>query len=936
MDRRPRIAFRFRNFTITARLATIVFVFVAAIASLVPIFALSLHIAAGVRAFVGAEGMWSKGQKDAVYYLSRYARSRNEDDYRKYERGIAVPLAYRDARLEMEKPEAESDPRAMESAWVRGGVAREDVPAMVFLFRRFGSISYMKSAIEIWRIAEVDILRLAASAAELREAIRTEGLDARRESALLDRIEAINARLTPYEDAFSATLGDASRWVRGVLTDGIFVVATLLASLGLAVAWRIAHGLRAGILELRDGALRVAAGDMTHPIEVRSGDEVGELGAAFNEMVAHRAAAEDALRSATDFRDKVMDNATDAIYVLDPQGRFTLVNRRTCGITGYESHELVGASYTQLIPVEERAEIAARFAQVVEGGGSILHYETPVVCKDGRVITVSFSNAPLLKDGRTVGVVGTAEDVTERNRARQELRVARDEALEASRARAEFVANMSHEIRTPMNAIIGLTGLLLESNLDDEQRSFAQVSHSSAESLLSLVNDILDFSKIDAGKLTIEPIPFDLHAATEEAVAPMLEAAKLKGVDLVLRWAPSVPRDVVGDSGRVRQVLTNLLSNAIKFTRAGQVVVDVAAEPRGETDALFRVAVADTGVGISADVQERIFQKFVQADASTTRRYGGTGLGLAISKQLVELMGGQVGMWSEAEKGSIFWFTLPLPIDAAAKPAPVFIASPLPNVEAPPPPMVGAASLEPFATVLLVEDNPANQQVARLMLQKIGCRVDTAVNGVEAIEKVKAGSYDLILMDCQMPEMDGYEATRRIRRLEKGRSAHVPIVAVTAHAMTGDREKCLSVGMDDYATKPIRREALRAVIERWVPMKDVAVDPEFRQNVRVWREEDGEKAASEILELFMQTTRGHIASLRAALGKKDLQEAKLLTHGLKGSCATFGAMRLSRASKELEAAIVATSEDRFSALLGELEDSFRKIESAVETVGVAV
>ena len=614
MAQRSRLAFRWRNSSITTRLAAIVVVFVAAIASLVPIFAFSLHIAAGVRAFVGAEGMWSKGQKDAVYYLSRYARSRDEQDYRKYERGIAAPLGYRVARIELEKSESEADAAILESGFLRGGVAREDVPAMVFLFRRFRAISYVSDATEIWRTAEQDILRLVECAAELRFAIGAGRLDESRERELLDRIEAINARLTPYEDAFSATLGDASRWVRGLLMDGIFIAATLLLGAGLVVSWRIASGLRARILDLRDGALRVAAGDLTRPIEVHSRDEVGDLGAAFNEMVAQRAAAEDALRSATEFRDKVMDNATDAIYVLDSQGRFTLVNRRTCDITGFESHELVGAPYTCLLPADQVADVSARFAQVIEGGASILHHEIPVIRKDGSVITVSFSNAPLRKDGRTVGVVGTAEDVTERNRARQELRVARDAAVEASRARAEFLANMSHEIRTPMNAIIGLTGLLLESELTDDQRSFAQVSHSSAESLLALVNDILDFSKIDAGKLTIEPIPFDLQAAVEEAVAPMIEAAKLRGVELELRYEPST-RYVIGDSGRIRQVLTNLLSNAIKFTRAGRVVVDVSAEPRGDRDAQFRIAVADTGVGIPDSVQERIFLKFVQADA---------------------------------------------------------------------------------------------------------------------------------------------------------------------------------------------------------------------------------------------------------------------------------------------------------------------------------
>jgi signal transduction histidine kinase/CheY-like chemotaxis protein len=415
------------------------------------------------------------------------------------------------------------------------------------------------------------------------------------------------------------------------------------------------------------------------------------------------------------------------------------------------------------------------------------------------------STAIRLSNGSVARMAGSVANVTRRRQAADELREAKEAAEQASHAKGNFLATMSHEIRTPMNAVLGYVSLLRETDLTEQQRDYLGVIESSGQTLLSLINDVLDYAKIEAGRVDLEQIAFEPRTVVSNITKMLRPRADAKGIQLIENVAADVPLVLSGDPTRLGQILLNLCGNAVKFTNTGSVRITV--QPEGADQ--LRIEVKDSGIGIATDRVGKLFQEFSQADSSTTRRFGGTGLGLAISRRLVLLMGGSIGVDSEAGEGATFWLVVPL------QPAtPEMLA-------AMQPPSQQRAEQEPTTAmstrkrVLLVEDNPVNQHLAKQFLRSLQCDVTVAANGVEAIEQITDSVFDVVLMDCVMPEMDGYQATREIRRRETGSERHLPIIALTANAMASDQKACREAGMDDYLSKPFRKAELQQMLQRW-------------------------------------------------------------------------------------------------------------------------
>jgi PAS domain S-box-containing protein len=427
---------------------------------------------------------------------------------------------------------------------------------------------------------------------------------------------------------------------------------------------------------------------------------------------------------------------------------------------------------------------------------------------DGTMIDVEISGDDVAFGGRACRIV-LCQDVTERIKATEELAVARDAAIEASNTKSAFLANVSHEIRTPMNGVLGMNELLRSTTLDDEQRRYADQVASSGEHMLAIINDILDVAKIETGQLELDATDFALPDALEQACEPSAVEALSKGVQFKLDIDADVPRRVHGDGGRLRQIVLNLVTNAVKFTSEGAVTVKVNMLGAPAEMLRLRIAVADEGIGIAPERIEQMFEPFTQADVSTTRRYGGTGLGLAIARELTELMGGAIGAESEPGVGSTFWVELELgrAVEAGASSDAAPIASD---------PQVAVELAADAPIVLIADDTPVNQIVAARAAQRCGCRSHVVNDGYEVLDALIEQRYDAILMDCQMPEMDGYETTVELRRREAG-GKRTPVIAMTASAMKSDFERCMSHGMDDFISKPLRHHALDEVLRRWIP-----------------------------------------------------------------------------------------------------------------------
>jgi PAS domain S-box-containing protein len=528
--------------------------------------------------------------------------------------------------------------------------------------------------------------------------------------------------------------------------------------------------------------------------------------------ITNRIEAEAALRHSEEVFRMLSAASPVGIFRSDKDGSPIYGNEKLEQITGIPIHQV--ARWGEHVHPDDRAAAVARWFDAVSRG-QCLSQQYRWIRPDGEVVWLAAHSRPLHSaDGAVRGHVGVIEDITAMRAAHERLREAKEAADAASSAKSEFLANMSHEIRTPMNGIVGMTRFLLETPLTDEQRDFAETIRSSGEALLRIINSILDFSKIDAGKLTLEKIDFRLANAVEDVVRMLTPEAQSKGIAIACRFETGMPQEVRGDSGLLRQVLTNLVGNAVKFSSPGEVSIDVSLVDETLPATVIRVAVADRGIGIAPDALSRLFSPFTQADTSTTRKYGGTGLGLAIARRIVETMGGEMGVRSELGAGSTFWFTVPF--EAPAKPATEGGAESIgTTTELAPTPV----EIRP-TRILLAEDNPVNQKVALLQLKKLGYGADAVGNGQEALRAIAARHYDVVLMDCQMPEMDGYEATRAIRSQENG-ERKTAIIALTASARDEDRARCLAAGMDDFISKPLSPSQLADCLDKWTRQFDL-------------------------------------------------------------------------------------------------------------------
>ena len=796
----------------------------------------------------------------------------------------------------------------------------------------------------------------------------------------------------------------------------------------------------------------------------------------------------------------LVEGSAACVALFDREGRITSINQLGLSMSGLPVGEALGRHCHEFWTPESRPKVAAAVERVLAGERQSL--EADMVRFDGAEMTFHVVLNPVLeKDGQVNRFVGIASDITPRKvaerrleraiQAAQAVRLeleASNQQLEeavatanelalaaevASRAKSEFLANMSHEIRTPMNGIIGMTGLLLDTGLDPEQREYAETVKNCADSLLTLINDILDYSKVEAGKLALEVLDFNLRTTIEDMTDLLAMRAHEKRLELVTFIHHEVPSLLRGDPGRLRQILINLVGNAIKFTHRGEVVLRATVDREDERSVTLRFSVTDTGIGIPAERMHVLFQPFSQVDASTTRQFGGTGLGLMISKKIAEMMGGRIGVESVPGKGSTFWFTVVLekqalagqPLDdltfaeirghrvlavddnetnrlvlngmletwgarheeveggAAALAAlraavgcgdpyeAVIIDMGMPGMDgetlarhikqdpsiartrlimltsmgrrgdaqrmheagfdayltkpakhsqlhdclaavlgrqaiptaAPGDPLITRYTVSESRRklrILLAEDNIVNQKVALRILERFGYRVDAVADGREVLKALQMAPYDLILMDVQMPELDGFGATRAIRELERGAGRRIPIIAMTAHAMKGDRERCLEAGMDGYVAKPVQPRELVAAIEGLIESELAEAPPAapaaelgakvFDRAVALSQADGDEAFLAELLDLFFQETPNRIANIRAKLASGELERVTLEAHSIKGASAHLGAAALRAVAFALECASKEANRDACASHFEQLEQEYGRLKREIE------
>lgn len=808
-----------------------------------------------------------------------------------------------------------------------------------------------------------------------------------------------------FSTVFVDSLIQRARLWLGTIAGGEMLLTALFSLL-------LGTYLTKQLARLKQGAQKLAMGQVGFEVEVSGNDEIADTAGAFNEMSRRLRELYDDIQMNEQRLTAIFDTASDGIVIIDQFGIIQSVNPATKTIFGYPQNELVGQNVKMLMGAPHHGnhdtylanylstgkdkilgnrreveglrkdgstfpmELATR--KLVIGGTTMFlgitrditerkeaedkirqlalfpeQNTNPVFRVDdkGVICYANLAGMPLLEFWKTEigGVIGSScrsaahtalnketvqkveqvcggivylltlvpvssegyvniygLDITDRIDAAEALHAAKNQAEDANRAKADFLAVMSHEIRTPLNGVIGVLGLLQDTQLDAEQSNLADTGHNSAEALLDIINDVLDFSKMEAGKLDLEETTFDPARTLEELEDLLRPQAEDKGISFSTVIATDLPSCLVGDPGRLRQVLLNLCGNALKFTEAGGVTVSVFPSPLTGPQTNIRFEVMDTGIGIPEDRHDELFAEFATLDASYSRRFGGTGLGLAISKELVGLMGGEIDFTSQFGDGSTFWIDMPFEIGNPAD----IEESLSEQEEIVPPPHHRTGNKW---RLLLVEDNPTSAMVARKMLEKSGYKVDTAANGREAITAVSTLPYDAVLMDVAMPEVDGFEATKAIRKMS-GECGKIPIIAMTAHALEGYREKVLAGGMDDYLTKPINRIHLLKTVARWLHIEpreggETSQDGAPNQEVifdvialEQLAEDTSPDAIPELLQTFLADAKVRVGRIQEAVDRDDPEYLEREAHTLGSIAATFGAMRLHVLARNIEAA----------------------------------
>jgi PAS domain S-box-containing protein len=655
------------------------------------------------------------------------------------------------------------------------------------------------------------------------------------------------------------------------------------------------------------------------PIRDPSGTIVGA--STISHDITAEVEAEQRLRFEREQFQMIMTAASDPFISMDYRGLITEWNRQSEQVFGWSRAQVLGRHVVDTILPRRYGRALQR---VLEGRWDWLldrPTEMAAVRADGTHLPIELTMWRVRRDDRST-FHAFARDITARRQTEQALAQARDQAVETARLKSQFLASMSHEIRTPMNGVIGLSGLLLNTELGDTQRRYAQGINNAGVALLSVINDVLDFSKLEAGKVVLERADFEIGRLLDEVVGLVADVSAAPSLIVTSHCHPDLAAPVSGDPGKLRQVLLNLAGNAVKFTAGGRVSL-TATPARGDFPAgrvPVRFEVSDTGIGIDADQQAGLFEPFIQADASTTRRFGGTGLGLAISRELVGVLGGDIGLTSEAGKGSTFWFTVPLwpavhPGGIPPRPGDEVVAEPSPG----------------GGHVLLVEDNDINQTVALGILANLGWTADVAGNGRQAVEMAARRDYQAVLMDCLMPEMDGYEATAAIRRAE-GPDRHVPIIAMTAGALPEDRERCLTAGMDDHIAKPLMPAGVAKALERWARR---GVREQIQERLDLLRGAGAALGPAELGGLLSRLSAhapGHVEEIVQAVATDDAERLREEAHQLKGVAANLGARDLADVCDRLEQAARGGDLDAAVEPLAELRPRTRQMLSAIDAI----